>query len=413
VHEEVEVTDHFETENDMDTHTARGQEDAISDIPLGGTGVVGNIGVGGGGAGCFGYRTGGGRRRCVAKFGGSRASESAVDAALRWLARHQEPEGDWQPMKYNDNNSKRDYRTGVTGLAILAFLGAGHTEKAGKFKNNVKAAIGWTLQNQKPSGLVYRDADKGGGFDHGTGYAHSIASLALAEAYGMGRNPRVGQAAQKAVDFSVNEHQKEYGGWRYHAKSSEDTSVSGWFIMQLKSSKVAGLKVEGKGFSGAMAWLDKVTTKKGEVAGDEYGGRGRYTVGSEPMPTMTAVVMLGRQFMGFKNNDPILLGGGEYLLENLPKWGLPNSGHSVNGTNFYYWYYGTLSMFQMGGKYWKAWNNSLRDMLVQNQRRGGDEDGSWDPPSTLAGSVSGRVYSTALGALCLEVYYRYLPMYQK
>jgi len=63
LHEEMEVTDHFETANEMDKSTARGQEDAVSDIPLGGTGVVGNIGVGGGGAGAYGHRTGGGRMR--------------------------------------------------------------------------------------------------------------------------------------------------------------------------------------------------------------------------------------------------------------------------------------------------------------------------------------------------------------
>jgi Ca-activated chloride channel family protein len=37
--------------DDFDVRTARAQEDAISDIPLGGLGVVGNIGIGGGAAG--------------------------------------------------------------------------------------------------------------------------------------------------------------------------------------------------------------------------------------------------------------------------------------------------------------------------------------------------------------------------
>ena len=84
----------------------------------------------------------------------------------------------------------------------------------------------------------------------------------------------------------------------------------------------------------------------------------------------------------------------------------------------YYWYYGTLTVFQVGGEPWKKWNASLRDMLCENQRRGGpmdgssnDVDGSWDPVCTWA-SRGGRVYSTAMGALSLEVYYRYLPMYR-
>ena len=72
---DAEISDHFETDNDMDDATARGDENAFSTVPLGGTGVVGAIGVGGGGpAGVFGFRNGGGRRKCVMKFGGSKAS---------------------------------------------------------------------------------------------------------------------------------------------------------------------------------------------------------------------------------------------------------------------------------------------------------------------------------------------------
>jgi hypothetical protein len=50
-------------------------------------------------------------------------------------------------------------------------------------------------------------------------------------------------------------------------------------------------------------------------------------------------------------------------------------------------------------------------MLLEHQRRGADDDGSWDPVGVWCGK-GGRVYSTAMGALCLEVYYRYLPLYK-
>jgi len=66
----------------------------------------------------------------------------------------------------------------------------------------------------------------------------------------------------------------------------------------------------------------------------------------------------------------------------------------------------------MGGDWWKQWNASLRDMLIQNQIKSNDPatDGSWEP--ILDGKEGGRAYSTAMGCLCLEVYYRYLPMYK-
>ena len=110
--------------------------------------------------------------------------------------------------------------------------------------------------------------------------------------------------------------------------------------------------------------------------------------------------MLGRLFCGFPPNE--LIGGADLLRNNVPSWG---------SKDFYYWYYATLVMFQMGGDHWKAWNNALRPTLVNNQRKGGPEDGSWDPAGDKYGDA-GRVYSTAIGALCLEVYYRYLPIHR-
>jgi hypothetical protein len=415
VHEEVEIRYDMETENNMDENAARGQDDAISDIPLGGTGVVGSLGVGGGGAGCFGFRTGGGRKLAALRGGGSKRSEAAVDAALEWLARHQERDGRWDCDKYEGRGLNDP---GVSGLALLAFLSAGHTEKTGKYRDNVSAAVRWIMSLQSQNGMIGNRPEF---TEHHSGWAyhHAICGLALAEAYGMGRNQVVGEAAQRAVDYSVNVHQANYSGWRYRPRTAADVSVTGWFVMQLKSASIAGLRVDGKGFQGAMVFLDEITTKPGDNANDPYGGRAGYT--SHPgnratggmFTTTTAMAMLGRLFMGWRHNDPVLVGGAQYLMENLPEYG--NFDHCRgNGGQwpFYYWYYGTLVMFQMGGNYWKAWNGALRDMLIRHQRKGGDQDGSWDPIGAGETKYAGRVYSTALGALCLEVYYRYLPMYR-
>jgi Squalene-hopene cyclase C-terminal domain len=402
VHEQTEVTDHFETENEMDNKNARGQEDAISDIPLGGTGVTGSMGVGGGGmAGCFGYRDGGGRKKAVARFGGSPATESAVEAALRWLARHQEADGSWDIKKYEATKGTNvRCRVGCTALGLLAFLGAGHTEKTGKFRDNVRRAQAWLMKQQKASGVIAEREHGGSGVS--VGYNHACAGLALAESYGMAKNPAVGKVAQKAVDYSVNKHQNPYSGWRYDARSSNDTSVTGWFVMQLKSAKIAGLRVDNAGFQGATNYINKVTTKQGGVG---------YSGASNNSNAMTAVGMVSRQFMGVPNNDPLLRGGSKLLLRATPQWKDTRSQFGKE-RGFYYWYYGTLCMFQMGGESWKTWNKDMKTVLLTNQRKGGDEDGSWDPESWID-HYGGRVMTTAMGALTLEVYYRYLPIYAK
>ena len=75
----------------------------------------------------------------------------------------------------------------------------------------------------------------------------------------------------------------------------------------------------------------------------------------------------------------------------------------------YYWYYASYAMHNMGGEYRIWWNQRVREVLLQHQSREGDHAGSLDPDRDRDrwGKSGGRVYTTSLGALCLEVYYRY------
>jgi hypothetical protein len=70
-------------------------------------------------------------------------------------------------------------------------------------------------------------------------------------------------------------------------------------------------------------------------------------------------------------------------------------------------------MHHMGDKYWDTWNPTMRDFLIRTQEKEGHKTGSWDPEPTDWGKVGGRVYSTSLSVLTLEVYYRHLPLYRK
>jgi hypothetical protein len=80
--------------------------------------------------------------------------------------------------------------------------------------------------------------------------------------------------------------------------------------------------------------------------------------------------------------------------------------------SIYFLYHSSLAMFQMGGEHWKAWNHQMKRVLLDNQVRGGDDDGSWQPARNYGMCTCvGRTMSTALGAMTLEVYYRYLRIY--
>ncbi|BBM81858.1 prenyltransferase/squalene oxidase repeat-containing protein [Candidatus Uabimicrobium amorphum] len=121
--------------------------------------------------------------------------------------------------------------------------------------------------------------------------------------------------------------------------------------------------------------------------------------------SMTAVGMNARVFMEITSgNDVYVNQGAQRLSQNPPIWGKDQQGYSL--INYYYWYHGTLALFQKGEPHWEEWNKKMVDVLVNNQIKGGCQDGSW-PPVGKRCRVNSRIYATALSIMSLQIYYRY------
>jgi len=188
-----------------------------------------------------------------------------------------------------------------------------------------------------------------------------------------------------------------------------DTSVTGWMVMALKSAKMAGLRVSEEAFDGARSWIEKATEPEYGRVGYTARGTGparpegfEDLFPSEKSESLTAVGILSRVFLG---EDPAkseaIRKGTNLCLKALPVWD-PEGG----AVDMYYWYYGTLAMFQVGDDAWKKWLAAMGPAIIDHQRKEGCEKGSWDPVGPW-GRAGGRVYSTALMVMCMEVFYRY------
>jgi hypothetical protein len=121
-----------------------------------------------------------------------------------------------------------------------------------------------------------------------------------------------------------------------------------------------------------------------------------------PTPAMTAEAMFSQQLLGMGRDDPRMAESASLLLRNLPDWS--------RDANTYYWYYATLALFQHQGDAWFTWNDAMTSAILARQSAAGPDAGSWAPVDRWS-NIGGRVYQTAMCALCLEVYYRYLPLY--
>ena len=395
--------------------------DNLSNKNLDSTGYVDAYGIGGGRAGAYGARWGQGS---LVREGGSLGTESAVVAALRWLWRHQNRKrdaeaGGWDMDNYmrwcdskkggpcpNNNpfhpGSAKDFDEAVTALALLAFLGHGNTHRVGDFRTTVKMALDYLLSRQDGQGWIGRKES----VDEWV-YNHALSAMALCEAYAMSQDPWLDEPCRRAVSCIIDA-QNPGAGWRYTPrKGDNDTSVTGWMVLALKGAKNAGIEVPKSTWEGAIAWFDRCfDPTSGRVGYQHRGDYGSVMQGInenyEKLPTMTSVAVICRIFCGQSRNDPKVKRSVELVMKNLPTW--DSKGLKVD---MYYWYYATYAMFQYGGTKWGEWNKAMKKVLIETQKRRGCIDGSWDPVGKW-GMVGGRVYATAINALTLEIYYRYI-----
>jgi len=371
--------------------------------------------------GLYDKRTMANRTQWIAAYGGSEQSEQAVDEGLEWLARHQLPDGSWSDQCLGPGAKSMcekkppcagpgdRYEMAQTGLALLAFQAGGHYYFNGaKYSETVRKGLDWMIARQRSDGGLVGTKKKGGyeHFHKHYMYEHGIAAFALADACASASSsgepdhaPYV-ESATKAVRF-IEANQKFDGGWRYTPDPDRpgDTSVSGWQILALKSAREAGIPAD----EGCLTKAGKFFKYR------EMGENGRTGYDSRQPQTdaTTGLGMIARQFVMNEPDAPLIQEAAEYLADQaVLRWNDPRI--TAMNTDYYLWYNCTLGMFHAGGAPWQQWNDIIRDRIIGLQKHGGCERGSWDPNSRW-GRWGGRVYTTALAILTLQVYYRYTP----
>ncbi len=351
--------------------------------------------------------------------------DKTVMAGLLWLARHQNPNGSWgatsfqhqcQGTKCGGTGSAK-YDVGITGLALLAFTGAGYTSESKETFGNDNICFGYVVR-QAALFLISIQDDEGvfGSVTPGKFmYNQAVATYALTDLYGLTAHTAAGvmvkRDAQKAVDYLVKA-QNPGRAWRYQPRDGDnDVSVMGWCAMALKAAEGAGLKVPHAAFRDMKGYLDEVTD-------DVYGTVGYVTKGGRAIrqkeqninvayqDALTAVGVMTRIFIDGDTRDERIKKGANLLIKSLPDWNTDDYGK----LDYYYWFYASYALYQYDGPngyYWNAWNKNMKEVLMahQNNLEGTCQYGSWDTAGRWC-DEAGRVYATAINVLTLEVYYR-------
>jgi hypothetical protein len=211
----------------------------------------------------------------------------------------------------------------------------------------------------------------------------------------MTRDESLRKPAERAVAYCLKS-QAPQGGWRYTPGQGSDLSVTGWFVMALKSAQIAGLEVPSEAFARVDAFLDTVARQEG--------ARYSYLPGEKDRRSMTAEGLLCRQYLGWPQTEARLIDGAQHLLDNPVNW---------NDRDVYYWYYATQVCHHLEGAVWQEWNAQMKRVLPNEQVQTGRERGSWEPTGDSYGLQAGRLYVTCFSTYMLEVYYRHLPLYRQ
>lgn len=348
----------------------------------------------------FGRRVGDEKAKSVREMGGTKESETAVAAALKWLAAHQMDDGGWHFDHRAaamcggrcDHSGSLEARNAATAMALLCFLGAGQSQVEGEYKAVVRKGLGFLIARGKKvekSGLSFHESG-------GSMYSHGLATLALCEAYGLTRDMTMQRPAQEAVNFISLAQDRVGGGWRYQPLQAGDTSVTGWQLLALVTADDARLEVPAATIKGTIKFLDSVAADDGAFYGYTTPGRGKAT---------TSISLLCRMHTGWEHGEKPLRTGVEWLAAQGPS-------ATTKRNTWYYNFYATQVLWQYGGEAWTKWNEKMREHLVASQEKDGHAAGSWYIAGDHGSARGGRLYCTAFAALILETYYRNKPIYE-
>jgi hypothetical protein len=337
-----------------------------------------------------------------------------VDRGLAFLARSQAPDGRWTLGRFAGSTAADtatlESDSAATGLALLAFLGAGHDHFDGPHHETVRRGLDFLMASQRADGDLYVVAADDLSNGSAWLYSHAIATMAICEAFGMTGDPLVRPFAERACRFVEAAQHPERGGWRYQPRVDSDLSVSAWMLVALRSGQLARLPVEPAAFAGVRTLLESSAT--GSPAAPYRYNTLDSSQRARPLSvlTMTAVGTLMRLHTGTTVDDPGVQSAARLLESQIPVF----RGTGSRERDCYLWYYASQVLVHTGGEGWAAWYRGLVGALEPVQERSGPKAGSWEATGSEPdrwGRYAGRVYVTALHLLALEVPYRYLPTY--
>lgn len=340
-------------------------------------------------------RSAGARAKALAKFGGDAETERCVMRALRWLKTQQRPDGSWAGHSGSLN---------MTGFVVLTYLSRGIKPGGDpEFGDTVRKGVEYLMRNR------YKDA---------------IALAALAEAYGLSRNPNIREIVEQSLnDLADKMKGTIWGPWKDGSKNVEpkDLTKLTFYVMALRSAQLSKFKIPNLQYG-----LDKLREGFLHQANKKLGGFSSAYYGPPPanypriMMWHYMLGVVGMQYVGAGDN-PVIDKTLGILMDEWEPPTLSTTDISCCPTRANYWATMVFFNYYEGDKRWFEWNARMKAVYKRGQRKIAgkyldhtgmpQELGYWECEDMHIGTQP--IAPTCYVALQLMVYYRYLPTGQK
>lgn len=340
-------------------------------------------------------RSAGARAKSLAKFGGDAETERCVMRALRWLKTQQRPDGSWAGHSGSLN---------MTGFVVLTYLSRGIKPGGDpEFGETLRKGVEYLMKNR------HKDA---------------IALAALAEAYGLSRNPNIREIVEQSLnDLADKMKETIWGPHRDGSKAVEprDLTKLTFYVMALRSAQLSKFSIPN-----LQKGLDKLREGFLHQANKKYGGFSSAYYGPPPINYPRIMMwhymlgVVGMQYVGAGDN-PVIDKTLGILMDEWEPPTLTTTDISCCPVRANYWATMVFFNYFEGDKRWAEYNQKMKTCYKRGQHketgkyldhRGMPQEiGYWTCEDMHIGTQP--IAPTCYVALQLMVYYRYLPTGQK
>ncbi len=307
----------------------------------------------------------------------ARQRHDTAASAIEWLLDSQEPDGSWDPRKWQ---GQEQYRVGLTALAASALTRYAKAIDSERVAPPLNRAVAYLTTRQNPDGSF-------GPTGEATMYNHGLASVALLRAAGFSEPAANTNVLQDAIAF-IQARQLPTGGWSYGNARGDlpNSSLSVWQLLTLNLARECNIPVDQDALARGQTWLRSVVNGHGQFG---YHQRNDRPAESDTLTAMGALCLFRGGDAEHPNLRPIVRTALRRVLASAPE-----------SVDFYRWYFVAAAVAADPKQLRERELTPLHTALVGSHIPTGEFAGSW-PLTDRWSRVGGRVYTTGMAAMTL------------